>query len=429
LKQKEVFLKKKDFLFCGVLCSIRGMIILGIIVGLLILMALVIAHELGHFWAARRSGVVVEEFGIGFPPKAWAKKLKSGLLLSLNWLPIGGFCKMKGEADSAKGEGTYGAASFGQKTKILFAGVMMNWAVAIGIFTVLALVGMPRILPNQFVVPSDVVDNFGAVTVQKVVEGSPAEAAGLKNGFEIKAIGGETVERSEDVSRLTKQFAGQNVAVEYVVPRGYEVKDAAAQCIKAPCEAASYVTSEAVEKSVMVTMNEEGSEKGFLGVSVNSAESLRSTWSAPIVGVGLTVQFTAETFKGLGVMFGNLFSGIFRQFSFDEQTREQGRESISLAGDGVTGPVGILGVIFPSAMEAGGVSLLFFAGIISLSLAVMNVLPIPALDGGRWLLMVIFRLRKVKLTREKEEKIVSTSFMVLLGLAAVITILDITRLV
>ncbi|MDR2336752.1 MAG: site-2 protease family protein, partial [Candidatus Nomurabacteria bacterium] len=155
------------------------MVILGILIGLLVLMLLVIAHEFGHFIAARKSGVVVEEFGIGFPPKAWSKKLKSGLILSLNWLPIGGFCKMKGESDAAKGKGTYGAASFWQKTKILFAGVAMNWLAAVVIFTVVALIGMPRILSNQFTVPSDVQSNFGAVMVQKVVSGSPAEQAGI----------------------------------------------------------------------------------------------------------------------------------------------------------------------------------------------------------------------------------------------------------
>ncbi|MDR2064051.1 MAG: RIP metalloprotease [Candidatus Nomurabacteria bacterium] len=405
------------------------MVIFGILVGLVVLMTLVIAHEWGHFIAARKSGVVVEEFGIGFPPKAWAKKLKSGLVLSLNWLPIGGFCKMKGEADSAKGKGTYGAASFWQKTKILFAGVVMNWLVAVVIFTILALFGMPRILENQFTVPSDTKSNFGAVEVQKVVEGSPAEQAGIKNGFEVGSIGGEAVNQAADVSALTKKYAGQKIVVEYTIPKGYKMEDISVVCIQAPCPTITYLTSEAITKTALVQLNTESSDKGYLGVSVGSSETLQSTWSAPIVGAGLTLQFTGETFKGLGVMLGNLFSGIFKQFSFNAETREQGKSAISSAGDGVTGPVGILGIIFPSAVQSGGVTILLFAGIISLSLAVMNVLPIPALDGGRWLLMVIFRLRKKELTEEKEGKIVSTSFMVLLGLAAVITVLDITRLV
>ena len=93
-------------------------LLFGVIVGLFILVFLVVLHELGHAIAARRNGVVVEEFGIGFPPKAWSKKLKNGVEFSLNWLPLGGFVKLQGEHDAATKKGDYGAASFWVKTKI-----------------------------------------------------------------------------------------------------------------------------------------------------------------------------------------------------------------------------------------------------------------------------------------------------------------------
>ena len=161
---------------------------------------------------------------------------------------------------------------------------------------------------------------------------------------------------------------------------------------------------------------------------MESSQSLAySTWSAPIVGAGLTLQITGETFKGLGQLVWNLISGIGRQFSFDDSVRESGREAISSVGDSVTGPVGILGVLFPSFVTTGPANVAFIAALISISLACMNVLPIPALDGGRWVLIGLFKLRHKRLTKELEEKIVTRAFMVLLGLIAIVTILDITR--
>ena len=147
-------------------------VVIGIIIGLLMLMLLVTAHEFGHFLMARSNGVEVEEFGICFPPRiiAWRKvdgkwrRLKKkewknapgeGTIVSLNLIPIGGFCQMKGESAADTTRGSFGRASFGRKTKILFGGVMMNWIVAFLIFTVLAWAGMPHFIDGQFQVGSD----------------------------------------------------------------------------------------------------------------------------------------------------------------------------------------------------------------------------------------------------------------------------------
>lgn len=435
-------------------------IFLGVVVGLIVLMILVVAHEFGHFIAARRNGVNVLEFGIGFPPRAvawikdpkthkWRRLKKSewdkdkigkvvgtgvaeknqalaskkiiqdGLIFSLNWLPLGGFCQMDGESAEDSRKGTFGNANFWKKTKILFAGVLMNWLVAFVIFTILAWVGMPSFMDNQFMLEADTRVEKAPVIVKNVFENSPAEKAGFKTGDMILEVDGEAVGAGTEIIELNKKKA--NEEVDYKVRRTVEEP---VVCEQAPC--GDYHREE-VELNLTAALNSADSEY-LLGVTMETSQSKSySTWSAPIVGAGLTLQLTGETFKGLGQLVWNLISGIGQQLSFDGQVRESGREAIETVGDSVTGPVGIIGVLFPSFTAAGPSNLAFLTAVISVSLACMNVLPIPALDGGRWFLIMIYKLRKKRLTKEVEEKIVARAFMILLALIVIVTILDITR--
>ncbi len=409
-------------------------IVFGIIIGLIILMLLVIAHEFGHFIMARRSGVKVNEFGIGFPPRAaaWVKrpvqvkdkngdtiekqkwvripksdweKPQDSLVFSLNYLPIGGFCAMDGESDADTRKGTFGATSFWNKTKILFGGVLMNWLIAAILLTVLALTGMPQFLPNQFKIDSDAtaVDVARFARVAEVMEGSPAAQAGFQPSDEIIAVNGESVASAPEVISIGDAHAGETVT--------YKIR------------------RDDAEQELSVKLNDHDAPY-VLGVSIESYGQtlVRSTWSAPIVGIGTTLQLTGETFRSLGDLVWNVVSGVVRQFSFNEEVREVGRNELADAGDSVSGPVGIVGVIFPQFVSAGATNLAFLAALISVSLACMNVLPIPALDGGRWLLIAIYKLRHKKLTKETEEKIVSRAFAVLLGLIVIITVLDVMKL-
>lgn len=393
-------------------------IVLGIIIGIVILMLLVVAHEFGHFIMARRNGVKVLEFGIGFPPraKAWIKKggkwhklpksdwdqKQDSTILSLNWLPIGGFCSMDGESAADTRKGTFGAASFWSKTKILFGGVLMNWLVAFVLLTILAFTGMPQFLNNQFYLSNDANISGEGVTVHEVMANSPAEQAGFQTGDQILAVGDTKIMYPTDVTAYGQDHAGQEV--KYQIKRGNETQDLT---VKLNSSDANYL----------------------LGVSMSFGQTfIRSTWSAPIVGFMTTLQLTGETFRGLGVMIWNLVSGIVSQFSTDSVVREAGQSAISAAGDSVSGPIGIIGTIFPAFASSGASNLAFLAALISVSLACMNVLPIPALDGGRWLLIAIYKLRKKPLSKATEEKIVSRAFMVLLILIALISILDIIRL-
>jgi regulator of sigma E protease len=134
------------------------------------------------------------------------------------------------------------------------------------------------------------------------------------------------------------------------------------------------------------------------------------------------------TLQGLGDVIGNLVSGIVLQFSSDSATRTQAHQDLAAASGSVAGPIGILGTIFPAAEQAGVTQLVFLSAIISLTLAVMNVLPIPALDGGRWFVMTLFKLRKKTLTKEREEQIQGTGFLVLMLLVIIVTVTDVSKL-
>jgi regulator of sigma E protease len=378
-------------------------LIIGILVGLLILVLLVVLHELGHAIVARRNGIVVEEFGIGFPPRAWSKKLKNGILLTLNWLPLGGFVKLQGEHDAADRKGDYGAASFWVKTKLLLAGVVVNWLVAAALLTVLAWVGLPKILPSQFIIPADATISKEPVEIAAVTNDSPAAKAGLKVGDQILRFAGAPVDTSAVLVEQSKAKKGQTVDVIY--SRG------------------------GMESTTSVSLrSDNANDQGYLGVASGQREEIRTSWSAPVVGVMTTGQFTLATLQGLGDLVVNLASGVVLQFSPDPATRSQAHQDLQTAGSSVAGPVGILGTIFPAAEQAGPVQLIFLTALISLTLAVMNVLPIPALDGGRWFTMTIFRLLKKPLTKEREEKIQGTGFLILMLLVVVITVADVAKL-
>ncbi len=353
-----------------------------IILGIVLFILLVVWHEYGHFIAAKKSGVEVEEFGLGFPPRAKLLTKRRGTEYTLNWLPIGGFVKLKGETDDASEPGSFGATSLPKKALIIAAGVLMNWLAAIIIFTILALVGMPKLVDNQFSIKSDATVVRQEVFAGSVVDKSPASSIGLVAFDSIIKIDNTKITSGEQLHTVTTKLANHMVNVTY------------------RHDGTSYT------KQVKLR---DDPKQGNFGVSPGETTLLRYTWSAPLVGVGTTAQFTWATLQGLGGTIGDLFHGNAKQ-----------------ASDNVTGPVGIV-IILKNLAKQGFVFVLFLIGIISLSLAVMNTLPIPALDGGRLFLIVLFRIIRKPLTKDLEEKINGAGMMFLLALIALITILDIRR--
>ncbi len=384
------------------------MLVFGIILGLIILVLLVVVHELGHGIVAHRNGVKVEEFGIGFPPKAWGKKVANSILgknvlFTLNWLPLGGFVRLQGEHDSAKKQGDYGAASYWVKTKILLAGVAMNWIIAAILMTGLAFVGLPKIVNNQFSVANDTEIIKKPIVAVVVQARSPADKAGIKPNDQLLRLNGLALETPERLQQLTAANKGKDVEIIY--------------------------TRDGVERVTNVQLRAENSDgNGYLGVGPGQREEIKATWSAPIVGVASTAQFTWVSLKGTAEIAWNALAGFVKSLAFwDSSAQKSGSQELSTVSKNVAGPVGILGVIFPQAQQAGVKQLVFLTAIISLSLAVMNALPIPALDGGRWWTMTLFRLFKKPLTKEREEAIQSVGFMILMALVILVTWADVGK--
>lgn len=367
-----------------------------LILGLILFVGLVVVHEFGHFIAARRSGVEVEEFGIGFPPRAKVLAKKNGTVYTLNWLPLGGFVKLKGEHDSDTEKGTFGAASLANKVKIMLAGVAMNALTAFVLFTLAALVGLPKLVDNQFTVASDTKIIRQEVIIGYVEPGSPADKAGLKQRDVISSIGkpGESraVESKSILPEITKALAGQQARVMYIRDGKQEATNVQLR------------TTQEVDASKKTS-----DPKGYLGISPSEYILQRSTWSAPIVAGGLMKQFTELTLKGLGSALSGLARGNGKQ-----------------ASEQVSGPVGIF-VIFKEGSNLGYEFILMLVGLISLTLAIMNVLPIPALDGGRLFVTLLFRAIRRPLKESTEDIIHGSGFAVLMVLFVLITVVDIRR--
>jgi regulator of sigma E protease len=367
-----------------------------IFLGIVLFILLIVVHEFGHFIMAKRSGVEVEEFGIGFPPKAKTLVKKNGTEYTLNWLPLGGFVRLKGEHDDATEKGSYGASSMGAKVKIIISGVAMNLITAYILIFGLAVFGLPKLniqnLPfynkEQFTIKSDEHVTSSVVKIQYVSKNSPAEKTGLKVLDDVLEINGEPMRTVEAVKNAGEKNIDQDILMK--IRHNGKIE----------------------EKRFKINNAELAAEQGAIGIYPVLSQNTRYTWSAPIVAGGIVSQYTELTFKGLSYTFSNLFQG---------KTDE--------AKSSVGGPVATVDAIVSSSNQ-GIHNLVLLIAIISLSLAIMNVLPIPALDGGRLFLTLFYTyILKRKLTKEVEERVHGWGMLALLMLVALISFFDIQRII
>lgn len=363
--------------------------IIAILLVVLIFGLLVFVHELGHFVAARRNGVEVEEFGFGFPPRAIGKKVRK-TIYSINWLPLGGFVRMKGEDGADVSKGSFGAAPFFKKFKILTAGVIMNALTAFLILVALCYFGLPAAVATSLSDARPVKEESANVLVLSVAKDSPASKAGIVVGESIVSINGETLKTEKDLTAATKRLAGTKVTM---VVR----------------------TDDDVKRVVDVQLNdaEAGKKSGFLGVSPFETHEVSYGRRAPLVAAEMTVAMLWGTLKGFVLGIAGLL--------------HIGGKSGGEAAATVTGPVGIV-VLLSNVMRLGWSYILFFVATISASLAVVNILPIPALDGGRTFLLLVQRFTGRALSPEGEARVHMVGFFLLIGLMILITVFDVQRL-
>jgi regulator of sigma E protease len=332
-----------------------------------VLGVLVFVHELGHFVTARLNGIRVDEFGFGFPPRLFGVK-RGGVIYSLNAIPVGGFVRIYGEnGENADEPDAFGAKKWWQRAMVLAAGSAMNVLLAFLIFAGLALaVGVPT--------------STGAV-VFRVERGSPAAAAGLRPGDKLRSIGGVPIRTPDDVRPAVRAALDREVPV--VVERGGR------------------------QITLRVTPSSKRSEsQGAIGVQSRA----ELNHQGPLAALGTGARQTFDTV----VLFLNGFGRIIT-----------GRAG----GGGLAGPVGIAQMTSEVAEQARLVGLLTWTAFLSLNLFIVNLLPLPALDGGRLVFVLLEAIRRKKVAPQKEAVVHAVGMLLLLMFLIVISFFDVRRIV
>lgn len=349
-----------------------------LIIFILILSVLVFIHELGHFIAAKRAGILVEEFGFGLPPRIWGKKVGE-TIYSINALPIGGFVKLFGEdgtASAGQGRAFY-EKSLLRRFYVLIGGVTMNVLLAVVVFSVLYFIyGIPT--------------KTGEIQIVAVSENSPASEIGLKAEDKIVSVDNQKFSNIEEFIDYTTLRAGEEV--ELVIARENE------------------------SQVYRITPRKEPPQgEGPLGVAISDTELKKyPVWQMPYLGV-------REGFRE-SVAWGKMILVSLRDNVVLKLARGEA-PSKDLAG-----PVGIY-QITGQVKEAGFLALLQFLGILSVNLAIINILPFPALDGGRLVFLGYEAVFRKKVSPKIEVWANTAGMVLLLAFMLLITVNDIVRLV
>lgn len=370
-----------------------------IIVFVLVLSLLVFVHELGHFVVSRRLGVKVEEFGMGFPPRAigaykdengkWVyvrgnkdPKNIPGTLYSFNWVPLGGFCKIKGEDGAGENDpDSFANKKVWKRTSIVSAGVIMNFILAAVLLSVGFMIGLPQVLDGSG--GKTLTVKNPQIQVSSVLENSSADKAGIEVGDIIESVNGNIFVESDLLSDFIAGKDGESVSV--TITRGDEV----------------------ISKT-LVPSKIDGYDKVMMGVSLMETGLVYYPWYKAIY-MGF---YTAAILTKIIVV---TFYGVIRDLIV----------GVSVETD-IAGPVGIA-VLTGQVTKMGFVYLLQFTALLSLNLAIINFLPFPALDGGRIIFFIIEKIRGRAISSKIENTIHNTGFALLMVLVIFVTFHDVSK--
>lgn len=378
---------------------------------------LIFIHELGHFATAKWFGIKVTEFGFGFPPRIFGVRYR-GTVYSLNWIPLGGFVRMVGEEDPSHPRSFAGQARW-KRAIVLVAGSVMNLAFPIAVFAIL------------FTLPHDTI--VGTVTISGVSPDSPAQEAGLRPGDQVLEVEGKRVENHFDLIQTVAGRLGR--PTEFTIRRGLIVTGLAFSPELAPVDKVTITPRLRPPEHVVVEEVTDPSTE----MSLRAAQNVN-----PDAQVGDRIRQGA-----IGVLIGTANPKIVqRSFpvwdsvpmavgrAWDVLTLTQATLTSWARGGpdpGLTGPVGIAQVTGEIAEEIPniGFSPMFeFVALISISLGIVNLLPIPALDGGRLLFVGIEWVRRGKrISPQREGFVHMVGFALLIGLIVAMSYRDIVRII
>ncbi len=352
--------------------------ILTLVIALLCLIALMVIHEFGHFIIAKKFGIRVDEFGIGYPPRLFGKKIGE-TIYSINLIPLGAFVRIYGEEGGVDDYRSFANLKIWKRVLIIIGGVAAFWAAAIIIFSTVFAMGADLPVGDQDVQGL----TNPQIKVIVVASDSPASQAGLKMGDIILNF-----DKIKDFQDFTQVHAGE--ALDITIERQGQILD------------------------VSLTPRENPpAGQGAVGIGLERMATLvqKASWySAPIQGAIFTWQTTVSALQGLYITLSDLILG---------KGAPQGAE--------FAGPLGIT-VFLANAASYGAGFFLYFIGMISVFIAIFNLFPIPALDGGKLIFLLLEKIKGRPVSVKVEQWITMSCFIVLIVLSLFITVrFDIPR--